>query len=41
MKPRYKWRPMQRAVALPPSEALIADYVSFGMAREEAVAHIA
>jgi hypothetical protein len=38
-KPRYKWKPLQRAVALPPSEALINDHIRLqGMTREDALA---
>lgn len=40
-KPRYKWTPLRRAYALPPSEALIQNYVRLsGMTREEAIASL-
>lgn len=38
-KPRYKWRPLQRAVALPPSEQLIGEHIRFtGKSRDEVLA---
>lgn len=40
-RPRYKWKPLQRAVALPASEQLIAEHMRFaGVSREQALADI-
>lgn len=41
-KPRYKWRPLQRGVALPPSEQLIQDQIHLsGASREQVLASLA
>src|ERR1700677_4906434 len=41
-KPRYKWYPMRPAVAVPPSEQLIADHMHFtGYSRERVLADMA
>jgi hypothetical protein len=40
-KPRYKWRPMQRATTFkPPAEDLIALVMGEGLSRDEAIAKI-
>lgn len=42
MKPRHKWRPLQRAVAKPISERLITDHLKLttGMTREQIIADL-
>jgi len=41
-KPRYKWQPLRRAAALPPSEQLITDHIAAsGMSRDEVLAALA
>lgn len=41
MKPRYKWRPLQRAVVKPASEALIAEHMHLtGKSREQVLADL-
>lgn len=41
-KPRYKWKPLQKAVVLPPTEQLIREHMAhMGKTREEVLAFFA